>query len=600
VAVITLTLGATFIYLYASMLGESPLRFWHHLAVILPLIALCYGLVGLCTCIRSRATRQVSAWLVCLVFTLLQLGFYLACLACLYGFRDLPTLHVVIGYLDQLISIVSVLPLSGGLLALVVVLILAAFASTAAAFAWLLVPAMMHSGVGEGPRKVWLRLTTISAVALVLLVWDPWGGLVEAREPFVRSLHDQPLGSSTLMSQINPIEAATDRRIEESYPRQPLGSRRNVVLIYVDALRADVLQPYGGPGEMPFLARLVQTGQLQQFANVFASCSQTQCGIGSLLQSRPAHRVAATNFSLPKLLKRQGYQLRYLLSSDHQSFLGLKDYYGPDIDFYLDGKDMDRQHSTDDFVMLRHLDDLPAANQVQAPQFIMFGLLSVHILGTRHDEFRLHRPDEIGPLNLIKELKPSALVYRNNYLNGVRQADHVLQTIWAWLERNGYLDRSIVVITADHGESLGENGVLGHGRDLSTPQIHIPLWIHAPGVSWTSQPWAYQTDMAPTVLDWLRLPIPENWVGQSLLRPRDGRVPLPLFFLNRSDQFGLIFEKSGRLYKYLYDRSHNRAALYDVIEDGSDARDLSMRQSRTDLAGLQARLVEIFGSQLLR
>lgn len=601
VASIMMAVGLVFVNLYARMLGDSPLHLWHHMVVLLPLVLLCYSLVGWLGRTRRRGLRRLLAWMVCMICVFLQLGFYLLCLACLYGFRDLPTWHVVSGYFDQIIPMVAALPVSQGLLGSAVAAVLLLFVVYGSVLAWLLrpvlEPATAHYAI---TRAAWLRLGTLSIITLVLLLWDPWEGLVQAREPVATSLHDRPLSSNTMIHQLNPVEAATDRGVEDDYPRQPLGNRRHVILIYVDALRADVLQPYGGVGEMPFLTQLVRDGRLRQFDNVFSSCSQTQCGIGSILQSRPAHRVTPVNFSLPKLLKRQGYQLRYLLSADHQSFMNLKNYYGPDIDFYMDGRDMDPRHPTDDFVMLRHLDRLPASNEVTAPQFIMFGVMSVHVLGLRHEEFRIRKPDQIGAAGLAERRLSTALGWRNNYLNGVRQADFVLQGIWQWLERSGYLQQSIVIITADHGESLGEHGLLGHARSLSTPELHIPLWIHAPDTSsWPASPFAFQTDLAPTVLDWLGLPVPSNWEGQSLLRARDRGVQLPLFFLNRSDQFGLLFDRQGRLYKYLYDGAQHRASLFDLSANLTDADNLAVRQDKADLAGLQARLVQVFGPQML-
>ena len=86
----------------------------------------------------------------------------------------------------------------------------------------------------------------------------------------------------------------------------------NVVLVYVDGLRADVLQPYGAAlNNMPFTADLVARGEVVQFPRVFAGCSMTLCGLGSILQSRAAHRVTPENFSLPRLLKRQGLQCTF-------------------------------------------------------------------------------------------------------------------------------------------------------------------------------------------------------------------------------------------------------------------------------------------------
>ncbi len=583
-----LGVGVVFVDLYAGQLGESPWNLWHHLAVLLPLLLLCLGLVGCIGRLSRRSVRAALAWLVCLFVLLLQLGFYAACLASLYGFHDLPTRNVVVGYADQLVTITAALPVSRGLLLAILGLVFVLLAALAGGLAWL----MLRSAAAS--RVSWLRVAALSSVAFALLLSDPWQGLSEAREPLVSSLHDHLLMDNSQAMQADPVEMATDWRLQSSYPSEPSGTRRHVVLIYIDALRADVLQPYGGEGEMPFLTELVRSGELRQFANLFSSCSQTMCGIASILQSRPAHRVAVGKFSLPMVLKRQGYQLRYLLSSDHQHFLGLKEYYGPGIDSYVDGKDLDPRHATDDLLLLRNLDRLPASSSVKSPQFIMLGLMSVHVQGERHAHFQTHLPDRVSWSNG----KPMDLVipYRNNYLNGVRQADHVIEEIWRWLGQAGYLQQSIVVVTADHGESLGENGTLGHARDLSTPQIHIPLWVHGPDAAWVDQPFAFQTDIAPTILDWLRLPIPASWTGQSLLRPRDRRVALPLFFMNHSDKFGLIFEDGPHLYKYLYDGFRNRPSLFDLYADQRDAHDLTGVQRPESLAAMQARLAAEFGS----
>ncbi|MGA2388489.1 MAG: sulfatase [Candidatus Sulfotelmatobacter sp.] len=99
-------------------------------------------------------------------------------------------------------------------------------------------------------------------------------------------------------------------------------------------------------------------------------------------------------------------------------------------------------------------------------------------------------------------------------------ADQSVGDFLDWLSRTGRLDRSIVIVTADHGE-LFDHGRLGHGgRDLYQGLIHIPLLIHLPrqtqGVHIDQL--AQQADLLPTLLDLAGTPAP-SWVDGASLRP---------------------------------------------------------------------------------
>ena len=61
------------------------------------------------------------------------------------------------------------------------------------------------------------------------------------------------------------------------------------------------------------------------------------------------------------------------------------------------------------------------------------------------------------------------------YWDGVRWTDGLLERTHAYLERAGLLRDTLLVVTADHGESFGEHGFLGHGRNLFDEVIRIPL-----------------------------------------------------------------------------------------------------------------------------
>ncbi len=102
----------------------------------------------------------------------------------------------------------------------------------------------------------------------------------------------------------------------------------------------------------------------------------------------------------------------------------------------------------------------------------MVGLVSPHFLAKRDKAFRHFLPDHEAHDATFKER------YRNHYHNGVLQADASLKSTWDALADGGYLAHSIVVITGDHGESLGEKGHTGHVFSLDHAELRIPLWIY--------------------------------------------------------------------------------------------------------------------------
>ena len=69
------------------------------------------------------------------------------------------------------------------------------------------------------------------------------------------------------------------------------------------------------------------------------------------------------------------------------------------------------------------------------------------------------------------------------YWNAVAYNDRLIGALIARLRRLGVLDNTLVVVTADHGESLFDDGFLGHGHMLNEQQTRIPFILSAPGVA---------------------------------------------------------------------------------------------------------------------
>lgn len=109
--------------------------------------------------------------------------------------------------------------------------------------------------------------------------------------------------------------------------------------------------------------------------------------------------------------------------------------------------------------------------------------------------------------------------YTPAYLDELLYMDSVISSIIDQLKESGVLDRTLVVITDDHGELLGENGgPVGHGWILTPELANVPLIIMDPTKQGcrTNYTIGSQVDLLPTMLDLLGIPIPADQCYQGL------------------------------------------------------------------------------------
>lgn len=148
------------------------------------------------------------------------------------------------------------------------------------------------------------------------------------------------------------------------------------------------------------------------------------------------------------------------------------------------------------------------------------------------------------------------------------------------------LERTLIVVTSDHGEGLMDHGWLTHGENLYQELLHVPLILHRPGNTGAGSSVAAPSrliDVMPTVLDALGLPSPRQAQGTSLLagmvRARDGPELDSLGgALNLRDrEMGQKSLRRGK-WKYIRREEDGREELYDLVADPGEKRDLSRRQ----------------------
>lgn len=542
-----------------------------HVATLLSASAVLYALVAMLPRLGiPEALARTLVGVVSVAFGFALVVFYVATFASFMFFKELPTRQLIKGYLGDLAALLQALPLTGTAL----VLLLSIVGLSGLALGLGLAYAMdkgrtcIRKCFEFKTMGIVFRIAAYGSATHLLMAFSvPLDWHVARHEPILSSWHDVRLANPVVSRQRNPVQTAIDARVEAAYPRGVIKRASNVILVYVDALRADVVQPYGGPRRnMPFVTSLVESGELKQVGMALAACPSTICGIGAILQSRPTWLQSPDNFSLPRVLASQGYRNVYVLASNHQDFFDLKDYYRP-IDFYIDGKDLSPTRHGNDYLVLDGLDRLGVWDG--RPTFLMIGLISPHVGGIRSPQNRLYLPDRFS---FVGDPEQFVVAYRNNYDNGVVQADDVLRQIWKKLGDYGYLSDAIVVITADHGESLGEHGMVGHLRSLNQPELRIPLWIRDHrGLE--PPAFARQIDIAPTILEALGLPIPATWHGRSIYAAEPVKWSVH-YVHDFRDKISVVRHEPSSTLKYDFDRATGEERVYDLVRDPLAATDV--------------------------
>jgi arylsulfatase A-like enzyme/Tfp pilus assembly protein PilF len=296
------------------------------------------------------------------------------------------------------------------------------------------------------------------------------------------------------------------------------GSNYNVVLITLDTLRADHLRCYGYDAiETPNIDRIAAQGA--RFTQAFTPVPITLPAHTSLLTGMyplatgvhdfVGNRVASGAATLARILHDHGYSTAAFLGAPVlDSRFGLNQGFDTYFDhFKLAGAEevhLDAMKRPGDKVV----DEAQRWLNRHPPQ-PMF--LWVHL----YDAHSPYRPPT-----------PYAERYRGRPYDGeIAFADAQIGRLMTALTRAGLLEKSVVVVVSDHGESLGEHGEKTHGFFVYNSTLHVVCIIKVPGDAPRVVPDEVSlVDVMPTVLQALGIPIPAGVQGRSLLSLVAGRT----------------------------------------------------------------------------
>lgn len=346
---------------------------------------------------------------------------------------------------------------------------------------------------------------------------------------------------------------------KNTYPDSQVFRKKNVILIICDALRADYIGTYGNKENVsPFLDSIVKSKDYLKVNNFYSTSSFSYKGISNILSS--SYKVYRDNFFLHDLLKKQGYDINFLLSGDMTNFWRLKNHIKTkSVDLYHDGytslkKGISNNVNNDFYNVIKNLEGVKKFNGV--PTMFYFHLMSTHQISKLENSNKIFNPSDI----ILTNTEHNKKVLANNYNNRVHQLDNYLREIFNLLENKNYLENSIVVITSDHGQSLGERGVYWHGKTTYYESVNIPLIISSNGRNKNINRLSNQLDIAPTVVDVLGIQKPKVWNGVSVFKESKKKY----FYQHQKKFYSSIWQSNNKIYQYIFNKNKNSHSIFDL------------------------------------
>ena len=376
-------------------------------------------------------------------------------------------------------------------------------------------------------------------------------------------------------------EPIVDRSGTLDLPSVPIGYRPpslpaapNLLLLTIDACRYDVLPPDASPENsrmgdllppLPRIASLVP--RFARFNAAYTPSAGTEDTFGSLFSGAPLPGILAgvpESRYLPQRMRAAGYATRGFVNDP---WFSPEPWGWPPLARFQSDEGLRTVEAAVAF-----LDSLPAGTP---------GLAWIHLMDLHAD--------------VIDPLSPDAYLHRAHlltYAERLVRVDSLVGALMRRLDASGLTDRTVMFLSADHGEELGGHGHYHHNLSLYEPAIRVPFWATGPGVVPGSRNAVVSLiDLYPTLLAAAGIS-PGRCEGRSLWPMLTDVAPAssdPLLF-SFLPQRGF-----SRLYKLSNHPERGQAAVIDPAsghklilrlgDESWEAYDLSDRMERISVAG---------------
>ena len=369
--------------------------------------------------------------------------------------------------------------------------------------------------------------------------------------------------------------------------------RWNVVVVLIDSLRVDQLRATGGAREvMPALERLAGEGRV--FPDCVTAASHTDYACPAVFSSH--HPLRARDvYRYPKdppyprvliydVLKALGWRTALFSSQDEEwgQMMNYMQTGGLDVVFHSRTAGASAEATKDRPAFAAMIDDSITVGEAlkwieaspDAPFFLYLNLQNSHLPYAVPADF----PRRFSPKQLDFEIKigwfpqEKAAVVKDVYADSLAYVDSQMDRLFRRLKERNLWDRTLVVVSGDHGEAFYEHGSAAHANGVHEEVVRVPLVVRAPGLEpgRDGRP-AHLLDVAPGVFHLLGLPIHPSFQGENLFAP-EVRTDRPRYMISDTPwktQLGVV--RSG--FKLIRDGDTGGSVLYDLTRDPGEKVD---------------------------
>ncbi len=324
-----------------------------------------------------------------------------------------------------------------------------------------------------------------------------------------------PASDAQVMASTSVSASIVDAHVAPSLPKNA-----NVVLISIDCLRADM--PWTGyPREIaPNLTKLAKRAVV--YTHAYSVSSYTSMSLGGFLGGKLPSEMkrdgyffsayAQDNLMFPEVIQSAG--VHTVSAHAHGYFKDAG--FSQGFDSYEVVPNLKWNQFTDENVTSQDLEPI-AERLLSDPKhdagrfFAWFHFLDPHDMYIAHDGIDWGQ-------------KPKTT--RDMYDGEVTYTDRWVGKLLDFIAAKPWAARTVIVVTADHGEAFGEHGQYRHGFEVWEPLVRVPLMVVVPGIeARTIDVSRSALDMAPTMLDLFSLPVETSFEGTSLVPEILGGAP---------------------------------------------------------------------------
>ena len=319
----------------------------------------------------------------------------------------------------------------------------------------------------------------------------------------------------------------------------------HVILISMESASAAYVKPYSATGnELDYFQQIRHKGWQSSYHICLSA--NTNTSFATLFQGNYFNAPQQDNHLA--ILAREGYERSHICTN-----------YGTNSHRLLCHLGFDRLYDSINYPM-------PYQSDVIGFNFL-YQHFAARFKANKQQFIQIKNTQTHAPYH-VYETKPSTDLFQR-YRQAIDESDQLLPHLIQQLGQLIDLDNTIIVYTADHGQSFGEMGYKAHSSSIIYPQINVPFALYHPKLSPRQMDYSSHFDLMPTLFDLLGIEYQEQFIGTPL-----GCDDIPfshiLFSETRCGNLPSCFGHINRERKVLFDVAQNKHLQMDLYDNPTE------------------------------